>query len=498
MGEVFLADQLGPHGPLRQVALKRMLPRLTGDSSAQRLFLDEMGTAAQLNHPNIAITYDFGAVDGVYFMAMEYVEGVTLDRLVAAHGPVSSAVAAAIAIGVLQALGLAHGRREPVVHQDVSPHNVMISIDGTVKLLDFGIAKAEAAVLGDAVRAKIAYASPEQLRAEPPDRRFDLWGLAVTLYEASTGVRPFNGTVDGVLAAAESDRRTPVTERRPEVGALGAVIDRALDPKRDARHPSAEAMLAAINAAVPSPAPASELAALSRATPTDAGKDLAEVSGTGVAAITRNDGTGVIVATTKPSPAPRPKPRRRWAPIAAGLAFGASIVVLFRVAGDRGASAPPTTDPIVESLPAPIATPSPSAELELAEPPPPAVVAAPAPVDAPEVKDRRRPRSPKREAPTAVAPPPIVESPKPDPAAKGGLGVLAVRATPWARVSLDGQPLGDGIIAGRPVTAGAHRVTLTPGDPKYAPKTIDIEVKPGGLTKIFADFERDTVRVQVP
>lgn len=249
MGEVFLADQLGPLGPVRPVALKRMLPRVARDPRAAKMFLEEMAIAAQLNHPNVATTYDFGEVDGVYFLAMEYVEGLTLRQLVESLGPLPVGEGLAIAAEIASALEYAHGRRapggsqEPVVHRDVSPHNVMISTSGAVKLLDFGIARAETAVLGGRVDGKLAYAAPEQLAGAPADRRADLWALGVVIYELLSGVVPF-AAADPVamLDATRAGRPVPLGARRPEAARAEAIVARAMLSDPEARWPSAEAL----------------------------------------------------------------------------------------------------------------------------------------------------------------------------------------------------------------------------------------------------------------
>jgi serine/threonine-protein kinase len=252
MGEVFLADQLGPLGPVRPVALKRMLPRLARDAHSGRRFLDEMATAAQLNHPNIATTYDFGEVEGAYFIAMEFIDGLSLADLIKQLGPLPVGAALAIAARVAGALAYAHGRRTPegepapVVHRDVSPHNVMISSAGAVKLLDFGIARGEAETQAGRLEGKIAYAAPEQLQGARPDRRADLWALGVVLYEALTGARPFVGeTALQVVVAAVEGRYQPLAERRMEARPAAQVVERALAAEPSARWSTAEEFRAA-------------------------------------------------------------------------------------------------------------------------------------------------------------------------------------------------------------------------------------------------------------
>ena len=225
MGEVFLADQLGPLGPLRPVALKRMRPALAHDAKIARRFLQEMGIAARLSHPYIAVTHDFGEVEGVYFMAMEYIEGAALDRILKG-GALDVAPALLVAQRVAEALAHAHERVPPVVHQDVSPPNIMVGGDGQVKLVDFGIAAAEAATQ-DLLRVKAPYAAPEQLMGQAPERRFDLWALGVVLYEMLTGRRPFPGPkADDVLQQIEARAVLPRRSAQPE-GRRRVLLDSA-------------------------------------------------------------------------------------------------------------------------------------------------------------------------------------------------------------------------------------------------------------------------------
>ncbi len=229
MGEVFLADQLGPLGPVRSVALKRMRPSLVHDAQLARRFLQEMRIAARLHHPHVAETHDFGEVDGVYFLAMEYIEGASLD-VVLADGALPLAPALLIAQRIAEALAHAHSQTPPVVHQDVSPANIMLGHDGQVKLLDFGIAATERATQA-LLRVKAPYAAPEQLLGRPPERRFDLWALGVVLYEMLTGQRPFAGpTAAEVLDEIGRRAVLPVEALAPQAAEVSPLIRQALDP----------------------------------------------------------------------------------------------------------------------------------------------------------------------------------------------------------------------------------------------------------------------------
>ncbi|MEM7678764.1 MAG: serine/threonine-protein kinase, partial [Myxococcota bacterium] len=240
MGEVFLADQLGPLGPVRPVALKRMHPSLAHDPAYARRFLQEMAIAARLNHSNIAVTHDFGEIDGVYYMAMEYIDGASMDQVLD-KGPIPIAAALLITRKIAEALAYAHERTPPVVHQDVSPHNIMLGTAGEVKLLDFGIAAAEAAAQ-DKLRVKAPYASPEQLRGLPPQRNFDLWALGIVLYEMLTGRRPFPGpAAKQVFAQIERRSLMPVEALVPSAAGASQLIRRALDLRGHRRWSSARA-----------------------------------------------------------------------------------------------------------------------------------------------------------------------------------------------------------------------------------------------------------------
>ncbi len=502
MGEVFLADQLGPLGPVRPVALKRMLPGLAKDRDTARLFLEEMAIAAQLNHPNIATTYDFGEIEGDYFLAMEYVEGLSLNRIIAALGPLPPPAALQIVKQIADALSYAHAKRSegraPVVHQDVSPHNVMISREGGVKLLDFGIARAETAVHGGRVRAKAAYAAPEQLRGAAPDRRFDLWSLGVVLYECLTGRRPFEGDdLMAILAAAEARRHPPLSALRPEVEPFEELVTRALEPDPDRRWLGAEAFRAAclrlgerFGMAVPT-----DLGLLmERAGGPDAKDDIAEVSGTGVAALDAEAMAALQAVDarsgqtdTAPAPAPATPSRR---PLVAAL-LTALVVAMGVVVWNRPPPEP-KAEPIVEAVVPERGAPPPVKPI-IRDEPSGDRAAAPAEVHPPARRPKRR--RPKINAHAPPPTPPPSRAPLPPPPAEG-FGKLSVRTDPtWARLLLDGQPIGRTILYGRPFDPGPHRLQMEPGDDGFSPLDTTITIKPGVTTNVFANFRTRQVKV---
>ncbi|MFH1016952.1 MAG: protein kinase [Pseudomonadota bacterium] len=207
MAEIFEAQRVGPEGFQKPVAIKRILPSFDTRPEFRTMFTHEARIAAQLNHPNIVQVYDFGETDEGFFIAMEYVPGTDLSKILAVQHTdgirMPSVLAVFIVREILHALQYAHtrkdasGRLSPIVHRDVSPPNVLVSYEGKVKLTDFGIAKAlrgqERTTHPGAFKGKIHYASPEQLRGEASDVRSDLFSTGILLYLLLTGRRPFDG-----------------------------------------------------------------------------------------------------------------------------------------------------------------------------------------------------------------------------------------------------------------------------------------------------------------
>src|SRR4051812_7865173 len=185
MAEIFLARLQGVAGFEKLVCIKRILPHLARDKQFVAMFLDEARIAARISHPNVCQVFELGEIEGSYYIAMEYLEGVPLGcfRRRAALGVLPDPrLVAGIAIQACEALHHAHqlkntdGSVMEVVHRDVSPQNVFVTVDGIVKVLDFGIAKAQGAHAKTgtgAIKGTSAYMSPEQLRGERVDRRTD-------------------------------------------------------------------------------------------------------------------------------------------------------------------------------------------------------------------------------------------------------------------------------------------------------------------------------------
>lgn|GEM_PF-826373 len=250
MAQVLVARARGPEGLGRLVALKRILPHLTADPAIVQQFLDEARIGLRLSHPNLVHVYDFGEAQGAYFIAMELVRGVDLDRLLRAHkGALTPEQAAAVVAQALHGLHAAHllkgedGKPMHLVHRDLSPHNLMVGFDGQVKVLDFGVAKVRAQrtmTLPGIVKGKPLYMSPEQARGQRLDARSDLFAMGLILYEALTGRRAFDRGDELVSMQAICDERLtrPDTISRP----LWEVLEVALAKSPAARFASAQEM----------------------------------------------------------------------------------------------------------------------------------------------------------------------------------------------------------------------------------------------------------------
>jgi serine/threonine-protein kinase len=206
MAELFVATSPGEHGFQKRVVIKRLLPHLVHDETYTAMFIDEAKLTARLVHPKIAQTYALDKVGDQLFIAMEYVEGIDVLALLreyaAAHRRVEPPLAAWIAHEVLEALDYAHGLADEsgaplgVVHRDISPSNVLLSLRGDVKLVDFGIARAsdpnrEHKSKSGTLKGKYGYMSPEQVVEQPLDQRSDLFSVGVVLAEMLTGRRLF-------------------------------------------------------------------------------------------------------------------------------------------------------------------------------------------------------------------------------------------------------------------------------------------------------------------
>jgi hypothetical protein len=253
MGDVYLGVAQGPAGFSKLMVIKMLRPALSDDEQFLTMFLEEARLAARLNHPNVVQTVEVGNEGRRYFLAMEYLEGQSLQRLrqrVAKEHPFPLGPHLRILVEALTGLHYAHelvdidGRPLNIVHRDATPHNIFVTYDGQVKVVDFGIAKAMDSSLetrtGE-LKGKIAYMPPEQAGAQRVDRRADVFAIGVMIWEAAVGRRLWKGLNEvaimhelltgNIPSPRDVDPRVP-----PE---LDAICRRALAPNPDDRYPTA-------------------------------------------------------------------------------------------------------------------------------------------------------------------------------------------------------------------------------------------------------------------
>ncbi len=252
MADVFLALSRGAAGVHKLVVVKRLRPGVAEDRAMVEMFLDEARLATRLNHPNIVHTYEVGEADGGYFIAMEYLQGQPLSQLLRndkARARLTPAMWCHIMAQALAGLQHAHELKDydgaplDIVHRDVSPHNVFITYDGDVKLVDFGIAKATVNTSETAtgiLKGKVNYMSPEQIRGQV-DRRADVFAAGLTLAEALTGKPVFKGEAVVVLNKILNEPIPKLSEAWPEAPAeLEAILAKATDSRAALRYETAD------------------------------------------------------------------------------------------------------------------------------------------------------------------------------------------------------------------------------------------------------------------
>jgi serine/threonine-protein kinase len=301
MGEVFRA-----HDAVlaREVAIKVLHRSLAGDQGFVDRFRREARAAASLSHPNIVAVYDWGAVDGIYYMVMEFVRGRAVRDLLNANVRLEPAQATDIVRQTLLALEVAH--EQGIVHRDIKPENILVTDAGIVKVADFGLARAYAdgkVTQASGVQGTVQYLSPEQIRGEPADPRSDLYALGVVTYELLTGRLPFTGETAMSIAYKHLSGRVPkpsaiVANVPPE---LDGFVLSATDRDRELRPESATEMRRDLESMASGLSPARSVAAVVG--------DLPEVSldGGGV-----TDRIAAVAATTQTIPRAERTRRRRW------------------------------------------------------------------------------------------------------------------------------------------------------------------------------------------
>ena len=250
MAELFRAKLIGAQGFEKLIALKRILPHLAEDESLVTAFIDEARLAAHLQHPNIVQIYDFGQMEGSYYIAMEYLSGKDLNQVtkqaIARGNPLTLNQSLYIISQVCEGLGYAYDLKDfkgnplNIIHRDISPQNIFITYDGQVKLLDFGIAKAanqSSHTQTGTIKGKVAYMSPEQVVGSTIDQRSDLFAVGIILYELATHERLYTGEMMEIMAKVAQAQRIPIQKRLPNTpDTFHRLVDRLMARDREERY----------------------------------------------------------------------------------------------------------------------------------------------------------------------------------------------------------------------------------------------------------------------
>jgi len=510
MAETFVAIRRGPSGFSQRVCLKLVLPFFREDEEFVKLFQREARLAAKLRHSNIVGVIDFGEINGRSYMALELVDGVDLQVLLDAQSgqKISPEYVALIGHDLASALNHAHNPpREAnidggaIIHRDISPSNVLISRHGEIMLSDFGVAKA---VTGrshkqSAVKGKIPYMSPEQLRLEPLDGRADLFGVGVVLYEALCGRRPYEGGHDpATIMQILQGEHQPLARLAPGAPPeLCALIDRLIEPDRDARPDNAAELIELLDPFVPSPRTRRELGrrvdglrpeedASVAGYPQPGGDDDTALHDEVAAGDSDQPTSGIvdagesqkraepwaeeagIVDSLPPEP---PKRRSRGAGIVVALVAVALLVAGgFALRSKQAVEVPSTEQP-----------PTAANETASADP----VEASAEPADAPEppTSEAEEPDG----APSTDASPPAKRRKQAEPPAASGPANLTVVVYPWGDVWINGQPRGSSPLKNLSVKPGRYEIGAGQGEPTV---TRTIRLRSGEKRKLRLDVTK--------
>jgi tRNA A-37 threonylcarbamoyl transferase component Bud32 len=496
MAEIYAARAVADAGIAKRIALKKILAGFCADPAFVTRFLDEARLAMRLSHANIVQVFDFGKTDeDQYFLAMEFVEGVDLKRLMLARPAAALPLGEALHIAAQTLRGLDYAHRQTddggealgVVHRDVKPANVLLSLEGEVKLTDFGIARSRAgsqlSAAGD-ICGTIPFMSPEQARGERLDRRSDVFSVGTMLYTMATGVHPFE--VDGDFATLDKVRAatTAPPSHHGVPPALDAVLLRALAADPAGRYPTAGAFADAVeeyayahglrggattlarHLAEVFPGERDRLGALFA--PTVRGEQLAVArpgSSGGFTQLSRIASAGSPAAhQTRPVTVTARTSRTVVAlAVAAAIFVGAGVTLV--------ALWTRSVPPVTTRLP----------------PTPKGAPGVPGANGAAVAATQAAPASVAAAPPGPAAGPPSRPKPLPGPTAPVAPGTLTVNAIPWGRVLLNGRQVADSTpLVAKKLRAGP--VTVTVENPKLGRREKRVTIKPNEPTLVTFDL----------
>jgi serine/threonine-protein kinase len=507
MGEVYLARQEGLKGFSKTVVVKRILDHLAEDAAFSQMFINEARVSALLTHPNIVQVFDLGEEEGGLFLAMEYVHGQSLRKIGQALSKRKETMPHDLAARICQQalLGLSHahqavgddGKPLNLVHRDVSPDNVLVGYDGSVKVTDFGIAKATATsqhTQSGVVKGKVAYMPPEQLKAEGVDARTDVYAMGVVLYELLSGKRPFAGHTDThLMLAIVQDEPKRFEEQGVKVEEpLERIVFKALQKTPATRYASAAAMAQALDAYAHGARSSMEQTAIHDLLVHLFGEDSAKPPTTAVDTTTlldenvtraapatgavpqlyETDSSEIPIATktsealatpsgtvTAAAPKTGPSPLL-WLLVPGVLVAAGAAAFMFARANDPTPADKPSA---VAVVPQPVKEPAPP---KPAEPEAPPVKQDPAPV-----------------APTPPGPAKTETAPDPPAPAVARTGKLEIDVVPWGQVFAGKKLLG--ITPMDPVTLPTGAQTLTVKNPDLnVEKKVKVVIPPGGTARV--------------
>jgi eukaryotic-like serine/threonine-protein kinase len=508
MAVVYLATLRGVGGFEKRLVVKQIRAELAGDPDFVRRFVEEAKTTVELSHPNIVPVYELGVEQGVYYIAMELTEGVTLAELLDAGGPLSPEAGAYLGAEVCRALDYAH-RRAGIVHRDVTPRNVVVDEEGHVRLIDFGIAAPSSqSPPGRRIFGSPGHMPPEQMRGEPAAPTADVFAVGALLLEAWTGQAPFRRSTPEASARALTEPVRDPRQQVPALESLGEVATRCVALDTGARPQSAEELgralrgflrdvdatevaralgerVRAVRAQSTASAPRGDASLETPRTPVTAAMDdaPARVRPPGVTRTFASKpqlsawtgapgGGGTGVAGSGPAPVGR-RARRALA-LGALVVGGALLAVALQLPGMF--RAPPADASLPVASPAPAAPPPPASE------PLPGVAGGASGSTGPEPTHRERPPAP-RPAPTAAPLP-------------GGSATLVLTSDVPARVMLGGQTLGTTPLRGVRRPPGRYRVTFASADLEERVATV-VEVGSGQTLGVHAEFTHATPAIRL-